>query len=196
MKKYIYILGGIVIIGGFFLIINSGESVKNPLNSNNSEKNAIKHIKNIEISSVSNNNIEKSTKKMIIYTTNQNISSIQNNGVEKSHIVNNIDNKKISQKIAIFIQNHNLQDIKDLPQGISIYAQNPPQKNEFTPPSPPTLIKVKFKDGSSIIPLNSNLINDNKKIYVVKKQNDKFVEIKTIDTKKLKSFTPPVIGQN
>ena len=192
MKKYIYIAGGIVAVVGIYLIVNPSENVKNPLSQANKTiqkplktKNSIQTLKHIDIKN-------KIKKQPLIETVSQkNIN--QNENV--SHLVNKESLKQTSQKIATFIGNNNLKSVQSA-GNVEIFVSNPPQKSEFAPPSPPTLIKLKFKDKSEVIPLNSNLINANKKVYVVEKKDNKYTQIKEIDTKKLTSFTPPSIGQN
>lgn len=191
MKKYIYILGGIVAVVGIYFIVNPSESIDNPLVSADrpvykSPKNQ-HDIKKVEYGNSGN----KVKKEPLIKTVSEKKISQKN----VSHTANKESLKKISHKIASFIQNNNLQSIQNI-GNVEIFANNPPQKSEFAPPSPPVLIKLKFKDKSEIIPLNSNLINANKKVYIVEKKDNKYSQIKEIDTKKLTSFTPPSIGQN
>lgn len=192
MKKYIYIAGGIVAVVGIYLIVNPYENVKNPLSQTNKTIQKPLKIKN-STQTLEHTDIKNKIKKQSLIETVSQKNINQNENV--SHLVNKESLKQTSQKIATFIGNNNLRSVQSV-GNVEIFASNPPQKSEFAPPSPPTLIKLKFKDKSEVIPLNSNLINANKKIYAVEKNGDKYSGIKEIDTKKLTSFTPPSIGQN
>ena len=192
MKKYIYIAGGIVAVVGIYLIVNPSENIKNPLSQTNKTIQKPLKIKN-STQTLEHTDIKNKIKKQSLIETVSQKNINQNENV--SHLVNKESLKQTSQKIATFIGNNNLRSVQSV-GNVEIFASNPPQKSEFAPPSPPTLIKLKFKDKSEVIPLNSNLINANKKIYAVEKNGDKYSGIKEIDTKKLTSFTPPSIGQN
>ena len=198
-NKVLYVVGGIIAIVGIYFLISPNESISNPLNDNKNLSN--NHLKkNIEKSLVKIDNT-KNDKKVL----QNEIKSIDNDNLSNDLVKSNENFKieesnsktfvNIDKKISKFIDDNNLQPIQKL-KDIEIFAKNLPKKNEFAPPMPPTLVKVKFKSKSEIIPLNSDLINSNRKIYVVKKEGDKYSEIKEIDTKKLTSFTPPAIGQN
>ena len=193
MKKYLYIIGGVLVIGGVYFVINPSEQVNNPLKDNKSKQGVMTKTDTKQINSTF---VKKEPQKKLIVNVSNNISAKNENNPQKniSHLVNK-NSLKTSKKITNFIENNNLESIQNIGD-VEIYAKNPPVKSEFAPPSPPTLIKVDFKDKNEIIPLNSDLINSNKKIYVVKKNGDKYSGIKEIDTKKLTSFTPPSIGQN
>ena len=200
-NKLIYIIGGILVIGGIYLFLNSNESVSNPLDEKVSEnnKNVVykENEKKIKISqeykenTSFNKNISEINKNQINHINNNVV--LQEVEVKRDNVNTFVSNE--NKKISKFIDENDLNPVEKVGD-VEIFAKNPPQKNEFAPPMPPTLIKVKFKNSSKIIPLKSDLINSNKKIYVVKKEGDKYSEIKAIDTKKLTSFTPPSIGQN
>ena len=192
MKKYIYILGSLIIIGGVYLLVNPSESVNNPLKEDKKSQKQV--VSKIDEKEINHNFVKNESKPKMINNNSDNIKPKNLKKENINHLVNK-DSLKISKKISNFIQNNNLESIQNI-EDVEIYAKNPPVKNEFAPPSPPTLIKLKFKDKNEIIPLNSDLINSNKKIYVVEKKDDKYKDIKEIDTKKLISFTPPSIGQN
>ena len=192
MKKYIYILGSLIIIGGVYLLVNPSESVNNPLKEDKKSQRQV--VSKIDKKEINHNFVKNESKPKMINNNSDNIKPKNLKKENINHLVNK-DSLKISKKISNFIQNNNLEAIQNIGD-VEIYAKNPPVKNEFAPPSPPTLIKLKFKDKNEIIPLNSDLINSNKKIYVVEKKDDKYKDIKEIDTKKLTSFTPPSIGQN
>ena len=173
-NKLVYIIGGAVVVIGMFYIFSDSNEVKNPV-----KEKEIKIAKK-EIVSSKPLKIEESFNK--------------SSKVEKKEIS---VPKKISanNKIEEFIANNNLQSINEVGD-MEIFASNPPRRDEFAPPMPPVMIKLKFKDKEEILPLNADLVNSNKEIYIVRKEGDEYKEIKAIDTKKLKSFTPPSIGQN
>ena len=183
MKKYFYIMSIILLLTGIYFF-NSTNNINNPLQNQTSIINT-KHSLN-----TTKTNKQKEINKNI--TNNKTTKEIsQNEYYNKPHLREEIYSKKISN----FIKNNNLQPVQKI-KDVEIFVKNSPIKSEFTPPSPPTLIKVVFKNNSIIIPLNSSLINTNKTIYIIKKQKDKYTSIKKIDTENLKSFIPPQIGQN
>ena len=170
-NKLVYILGGVIVVVGIFYLFSDSNEVKNPLKE-----------KEIKIKKeITTPKIEESFNKPEVKVEKKEIS------VPKKISANN--------KIEEFIANNNLQSINEVGD-MEIFASNPPRRDEFAPPMPPVMIKLKFKDKEEILPLNADLVNSNKEIYVVRKSGDEYKEIKAIDTKKLKSFTPPSIGQN
>lgn len=192
VKKYLIGGGVIVLIAGLYFLMPS-EEVSNPLTSSHSEKKEIK-VKHIVEKSVPSAP-ETSVKNVVSEKSGESVEREVKREEKASHLVNSDSLNEKSQKITAFIDNNNLQSIQSVGD-VEIFAKNPPQESQFAPPMPPTLIKVNFKDKSELVPLNSNLVNSNKKLYVVEKNGDKYSEIKEIDTKKLTSFTPPTIGQN
>ena len=197
-NKYLYIIGGVIVVGIAYLVLNSSEEVANPLNEKINEKKV--ENKSVKINdslhsenSIKINKVQKIEKEKVEIEDNFDNVKVSNNS--KTESTTFVMNSNSSKKIETFIEENNLKPIQKVGD-VEIFAKNFPQKNDFAPPMPPTLIKVRFKDKSEVIPLNTNLINANRKIYVVKKDNNEYKEIKEIDTKKLTSFTPPSIGQN
>lgn len=192
-NKFVYFIGVIIVIAGVYSLVSQDENISNPL-----EKKEVSTKKPYKTNIKNNINLTKEekikNKQVVTIVNNKNYKNIDKNiqEIKRNNIKTYITTSK---KIENFIENNNLNSIQKI-GNIEIYAKNFPQKNEFTPPMPPTLIKVKFKNKAEIVPLNSNLIRANKKIYVIQKKDDKFANIKEIDTKKLISFTPPAIGQN
>jgi hypothetical protein len=191
----------IVIVGAFLLFSNSNSEVKNPLQSSQSAN----------ISKINKKNVVESEKiihnKAISNKKNINTKKIKSDEKQVDNLVENGNNFSFDKEKNEYIFNeksfdnfadeNNLEEVGSVDDNTKIYAKNPPIKNDFAPPMPPILIKVKFKEDTKIVPLNSNLVNANKKIYVAKKnENNKKVEVKEIDTKTISSFTPPAIGQN
>ena len=194
VKKYLIGGGVIVLIAGLYFLMPS-EEVSNPLTSSQPKQAEKKEVKVKHI-------VEKSVPSAPVTSVKNAVSEKSGDSVERevkreekvTHLVNGDNLNEESQKITAFIDNNNLQSIQNVGD-VEIFAKNPPQESQFAPPMPPTLIKVNFKDKSELVPLNSNLVNSNKKLYVVEKNGDKYSEIKEVDTKKLNSFTPPSIGQ-
>jgi len=185
-KVFIGIVLGIVLFIGFFIFNSYENEFKNPFEEKKEETKQIKHLEKIETDKKQNKNIkEANTQNNKIYKDKYKKENKRNNEI--------ILNKS---EFSDFLQKNDLEEIKSLDNNIKIYAKSLPEENQFAPPMPPILVKLKFKENSEVVPLNSNLINLNKKIYVVKKKNDKYFEVKEIDTNKLTSFTPPSIGQN
>ena len=172
-NKLIYILGGGIILLGVFYLISPSEDIKNPLNEKKNFKNEKKVV---EIKSVK---------------TSPEIQEVKE--VKKIKKTTQIKKDKNQEKIEKFIADNNLKSINRVGD-MEIFAPNFPTRSEFAPPMPPVMVKLKFKNKEEILPLNADLVNSNKEIYIVRKEGDEYKEIKAIDTKKLKSFTPPSIG--
>jgi len=198
MKKIILIGSGILIIVILFLFFLPSDEVKNPLSEEKNIKlnNVEQHINISEKSE--NKNIKKFSKefknnkdkKLITISNNQN--NDFKNGNKNYIIINEIPLKKLNN----FIEKKHLRLISSIKnKNIQIYAVNPPQKNDFAPPMPPVFVRLQFKSSNDIIAINSNLINANKQIYIVKKDSN-IAEVKEIDTKKIEDYMPPAIGQN
>jgi hypothetical protein len=199
MKKILIGSGiAVIIIGAFLLFSDSNSEVKNPLQSSQPISQKKKEIKNNEIitNTVAKINIneskEKTTKNKYSNSENQ-----ANNVANNNSYFDKENNEYVFDKKSFdnFADNNNLEEVGNIDDNTKIYAKNPPVRNDFAPPMPPVLIKVKFKNDTKIVPLNSNIANANKKIYVAKKSDNK-VEVKEIDTKDISSFAPPAIGQN
>jgi hypothetical protein len=202
----------LIIIGLFFFFNNSGSEIKNPLQENNqfSEKTSKPKItKNLEFtenkSLFKDNFVNKKTKNIknetkIDEKNYQKNSNVNNQITNNDKSLNNFKNNEFvfdEKGFNNFVYENNLEEVENIDNHVKIYTKNLPVKNDFAPPMPPVLIKVKFKEKTKIIPVNSNLITSNKKIYIVNENNnEKKVEVKKIDTKDIFSFTPPMIGQN
>jgi hypothetical protein len=199
-NKILIGVNGLVVIVGIFLLFNGTENeLKNPL-----KEEVLKKYNKIEKKTNKNINEKKEMKKKCISTQNDKnenkiIKSANSNGnLTQSYDKENNEYFISEKEFDNFVDENNLNEIQSIDDDIKIFAKNLPIKNdEVVPPTPPVLIKVKFKEKTEIVYLNSNLVNANKKIYVAKKnENNKKVEVKEIDTKDLSSFVPPVIGQN
>jgi hypothetical protein len=210
-KILIYIAGILIIIGFFFIFNDSDSEIKNPIQEANkvSEKISKQDVSTNELiknKDSFNKIVNKKTKNReneVEITNNYQISDNDNNQVTNNNkSLKNYDNEYNEfifnkKEFDNFVDENNLEEIKNIDNNTKIYAKNSPVKNDFAPPMPPVLIKVKFREKNKIIPINSNLITSNKKIYVVNENtNNKKIEVKEIDTKNISSFMPPAIGQN
>jgi hypothetical protein len=203
MNKLLISIFVIVMLIIFFVFNSSNEEIKNPVEESvkigkkssvndkfitemKENNNITKHSKIKKIVK-ENNKIEKNNNKTTRYYANNNLNNTKNKGFI-------FDEKEFDD----FVDKNNLEEVDSVNENIKIYAKNLPVKNNFAPPMPPVLIKVKFNKSTKVIPLDSNVISTNKKLYVVNEKSDdpKKIELKEIDTKDLSSFTPPAIGQN
>jgi len=191
MKRLAVVAGGVIAVVGIYFLFNSSEEVKNPLNEN-IPSNTVH--KNIEKPVYKPQKVE--TKKVVSNEKRQYIPkpNTENVKTQKSAFINNEIRPK--KEIENYLSRNNLVKVSSIDdKKIQIYAKNPPQKNDFAPPMPPVFVKLKFKNSEDIVAVNANLINSNKKLYVVKDEG-KGAQIKEINTKDMTSFTPPSIGQN
>jgi len=191
MKRLAVVSGVVIVAVGVYFLFNSSEEIKNPLNEN-SVSNTVH--KNMEKPVYKSQQVE--TKKVVLNEKKQSIPKPNTNNIkpEKTTFVNNEIETK--QKIENYLSQNNLVKVSSVDdKKIKIYAKNTPQKNDFAPPMPPVFVKLKFKNSEDIVAIKANLINSNKKLYVVKNEG-KGVQIKEINTKDMTSFTPPSIGQN
>jgi hypothetical protein len=209
-KLLVGIVTLIILIVTFLSFNNSSEEIKNPLQNDskvpqyekskiiNKEKNNNKvERNNVKTEKTAKNNIKNDTENCK-NNFNQNIvknkiTEIHKNNKNRYKDELVFDGKKFND----FVDKNNLEEITSVNENIKIYAKNLPVRNDFTPPMPPVLIRVKFNKKTEVVPLNSNLLNSNKKIYIANKnQNDKKIEVKEINIKDISSFMPPTIGQN
>jgi len=191
MKRLAVVAGGVIAVVGIYFLFNSSEEVKNPLNEN-IPSNTVH--KNIEKPVYKPQKVE--TKKVVSNEKRQYIPkpNTENVKTQKTAFTNNEIRPK--KEIENYLSRNNLVEVSSIDdKKIQIYAKNPPQKNDFAPPMPPVFVKLKFKNSEDIVAVNANLINSNKKLYVVKDEG-KGAQIKEINTKDMTSFTPPSIGQN
>jgi len=185
MVKIVIVLLSIILF--FIFLFFSNEEVKNPIAVENREV----------VKKVTSSNPNKLT-----HNFKDNVSNTPNTFNKSNEVKNNISLKNSNsfviknneiitkQTLKNFLDRNNLEEVENF-EDIKVYAKKT-SSNEFAPPSPPMFVKLDFEDTKKVIPLNSNILS-NKKIYITKKIGDKY-QVKVIDTSKLTSFAPPVIG--
>ena len=137
--------------------------------------------------------------------------NIENNTQKDNNEQTTTDKKNKFQEIKKYLIQNHFKKIK-VNKKVTIYYKNPPEKqSEFIPPALPTMINVKINKTNIPVVIDSNIIQNNKEIYVEKDNKIVKVDLKPsrienetqnstdneeVKEKNIKIITPPAIGQN
>jgi len=211
----------ILAVISYFLFFQGNDEIKAPTISTTQNTHTQKHTiqtKAEELKIKTEQNLQTTQNDYKNQQSNENSNqelviqnNIENNTQKDNNEQTTTDKKNKFQEIKKYLIQNHFKKIK-VNKKVTIYYKNPPEKqSEFIPPALPTMINVKINTTNTPIVIDSNIIQNNKEIYVEKDNKIVKVDLKpskienetqnTIDNdqekeKNVEIITPPAIGQN
>ena len=222
MDKKIALVSLIILaVISYFLFFQGNDEIKAPTIATTQNTHTPKHTiqtKAEELKIKTEQNLQTTQNNYKNQQSNENFDQelvIQNNIENNTQKDNNkqtiTDKKNKFQEIKKYLIQNHFKKIK-VNKKVTIYYKNPPKKqSEFIPPALPTMITVKINKTNTPVVIDSNIIQNNKEIYVEKDNKIVKVDLKpskienetqnTIDNdqekeKNVEIISPPAIGQN